>query len=413
MKEFKFLPWTAPLFEDWTYYVISGSRASGKSTNVAAYFLVKLMGDEYFRGVVSRFTQKSISNSIYRDILDLIEDWGLTRYLEIKGDEIKNKLNCNLIITHAMKLQEGTMTAKGKGLSEVTHLLIDEAVEIGDEMEYLKLVDSFRHKGSERKIFLLFNPSSTNHWIYKRFYLPDGKPNPKWSVDHCFIHCTYLDNLENLDPKKVEEVERMKIIDPEYYRTQWLGEWSPIGQGAVYKHFQWGLPAEFKKEDFKEILYGLDFGFASDPSAIIRVYRNNKTLYLEEVVYERGLILEELAELMKKRGIPLDAKIVADSAEPRSIETLKRLGFRNIQPCIKGTDSIRIGIDKVKSYTVYADPNSKNLISEVAEYIYNHLGKPVGADHLLDSLRYSLSESSGSGTYGFAGNQTRRDWSRG
>jgi phage terminase large subunit len=410
MREFRFLDWTRPIFEDYTYYLISGGRGSGKSTNIAAYFLVKLMSDEYFRGVVGRYTQKSISSSIYRDILDLINEWNIGQFLKISGDEIENKLNGNLILTHAMKLQSGNMSAKGKGLSDVTHLLLDEAMEIPDEQEYIKLVDSFRVKDAERKIFLLFNPGSKSHWIFKRFYLPDGSPNPKWSADHCFIHTTYKQNLENLDSKKVAEWESMKILDPEYYSHHLLGNWQDIGRGQVYKHFQWDWPAQLS---YKDVVYGLDFGFSTDPTACMRIYKDGKTLYIEEVVYERGLILEELAELLKKRGVPTDATIFADSAEPRSIETLKRLGFKNIQPCIKGPDSIKIGIDKIKSHTIFANPNSTNLIEEVGQYVYNDLGKPVGQDHLLDATRYALTERTGQNSYGFASSSTRRDWSRG
>jgi len=159
MQAFKFLPKYGPLFHSKkTYFLISGGRASGKSTNAAAYFLVMLMGDTFFRGVIARYTQKSIKSSIYRDIVDLIESWGIGKYIRIEGDEIINKYNGNMILTHAMKLQDGTQTAKGKGLAKVTHLLIDEAMELNSEEEFIKLNDSFRTKGVDRKVLILFNP---------------------------------------------------------------------------------------------------------------------------------------------------------------------------------------------------------------------------------------------------------------
>jgi PBSX family phage terminase large subunit len=204
LAEFKILDPFAPLFHsDKTYFLISGGRASGKSTQAAAYFVIKLMGEEFFRGVISRYTQKSIKSSIYRDILDLIESWGIGNYIKIDGDEITNRINGNMIITHAMKLQDGTMTAKGKGLARVTHLLIDEATELPSEEEFIKLNDSFRTKGVDRKILILFNPTTKRHWIHARWYL-DGRPNPKWFNDHEYIHTTYHGNIENLDPKKVK-----------------------------------------------------------------------------------------------------------------------------------------------------------------------------------------------------------------
>ena len=273
MSAFAFLPSYAPIFyEDKTYWVISGGRASGKSTNIAAYFLMKLMGKEYFRGVVARYTSKALTNSIYRDILDLIGQWRLTGYLEIKGDEIRNKLNDNLILTHAMKLAEGTITAKGKGLARVTHLLIDEATELPSEEEYLKLVDSFRQKGTERRIFVLFNPTSKSHWLFKRFYLPDGQPNPKWLSTHGYLHTTYLDNSDNLDPTKIKEWEALREEDEDYFAHHILGHWRDVGEGQVFK----GWHFDFAPDQESEILYGLDFGFSTDPTAMVRVSKRGQ-----------------------------------------------------------------------------------------------------------------------------------------
>lgn len=100
MTQFKFLDAYAPIFyQEKTYWIISGGRGSGKSTNIAAYFLLKLMAPDYFRGVIGRYTQKALTNSIYRDITDLITQWNLEPHLEIKGDEILNKSNGNMILT--------------------------------------------------------------------------------------------------------------------------------------------------------------------------------------------------------------------------------------------------------------------------------------------------------------------------
>jgi len=116
VKEFKFIDAYAPLFHsDKTYYIISGGRGSGKSWTGAAYFLANLMGPEKFRGVIARFTQKSLTNSIYRDIVDLIQEWGISPYLEVKNDEIINKINGNSIITHALRFLTGPRQLSLKG----------------------------------------------------------------------------------------------------------------------------------------------------------------------------------------------------------------------------------------------------------------------------------------------------------
>ena len=389
-KSFQFLDWFAPVFtEDKTYWIISGGRASGKSTQAAAYFLMKLLAPEYFRGVVTRYTQKSISSSIYRDILDLISDWGVAPYIIVKGDEIRAVGTKNMITTHAMRLQEGTVTSKGKGLARVTHLLIDEATELPEEEEYVKLIDSFRQKGSERKIFLLFNPVGKNHWIYKRFFLPDGRPDPRWTGNHGYIHTTYKNNIQNLDPNKIKEWEDLKFQDPDYYTYHIEGEWKDVGAGQVFKDWNFG---EFNPDPEADQIYGLDWGFSSDPTACIRVYKRGKVLWLEEVLYQRGMTNEDISNFLQQNGVNTIASIYADSAEPKSIEDLRRRGYRNIHPAVKGPDSIRAGIDKLKTYTIHINPMSKNLIEEYYNYSYREgTDKPADEfNHLMDALRYAV-----------------------
>jgi phage terminase large subunit len=406
MTQFKFLDAYAPIFyQEKTYWIISGGRGSGKSTNIAAYFLLKLMGQDYFRGVIGRYTQKALTNSIYRDITDLITQWNLEPHLEIKGDEILNKTNGNMILTHALKLAEGSMTAKGKGLARVTHLLLDEATELPSEEEYLKLIDSFRQKGSERKIFLLFNPTSKSHWIFKRFYLPDGQPNPKWLKNHGYLHTTYQDNLENLDPSKVLEWEDLAQQDEGYYAHHILGEWRDVGEGQVFKHWHF----EFSPDQEAEIVYGLDWGFASDPTAVVKVHKRGKKIWLEEIMYEKGLTNDDIAAFLQRRGVPKDATIYADSAEPKSIVELQRLGYRNIRPAAKGPDSIRAGIDKVRTYEVYVHPASENLIEEYYQYAYRTgTDKPIDDyNHLMDALRYAVAALRADGPkYGVMGRKS-------
>ena len=406
MKEFKILEPYAPLFwSNKTYYLISGGRASGKSTQSAAYFLMKLMGDDFFRGVVSRYTQRSIKSSIYRDILDLAEQWGLKPFIKLDGDEIHNLKNGNMIITHAMRLADGSMSAKGKGLSKVTHLLIDEATELPSEEEFIKLNDSFRTPGVDRKILILFNPTSTRHWLHRRWYI-DGKPNPKWFRDHEFIHTTYHINQHNLDPKKILEWEGMKLQDPEYYSHHILGEWNDGVQGRIFRDWQFN----YQPDPEAKVIYGVDFGFSSDPTTIIEVRKHGRHLWLKELLYETGLTNEDLSTIMQGLGISKTARIIADSAEPKSIETLRRLGWRNCQGAAKGPDSVRKGIDTVKSHQVWVDPESSNLIDEYNLYSWDKTGqRPEDQhNHCMDAIRYALSQEGGDSSYGFYSKKTQK-----
>jgi phage terminase large subunit len=287
-----------------------------------------------------------------------------------------------------MKLAEGTISAKGKGLARVTHLLIDEATELPSEEEYLKLVDSFRQKGTERRIFVLFNPTSKNHWLFKRFYLPDGQPNPKWLSTHGYLHTTYMDNKDNLDPTKIAEWEALREEDEDYFAHHILGEWRDIGEGQVFK----GWHFDFSPDPEAEVVYGMDWGFASDPTVLLKVRKKSKSLWVEELIYQTGLTNEDVFDRMVKLGIPRDAVIYADSAEPKAIETIRRMGYRNIRATAKGPDSIRAGIDRVRTFQVFVSPESTNLIQEYYNYAYRSgTDKPIDDwNHAMDSLRYAV-----------------------
>jgi phage terminase large subunit len=290
------------------------------------------------------------------------------------------------------------MTARGKGLARVTHLLIDEATELPSEEEFIKLNDSFRTKGVERKIFIIFNPSTVRHWIHKRYYI-DGKPNPKWAEDHQFIHTTYHQNAHNLDGKKIDEWERMKWIDPEYYSHHIMGEWNEGLQGRIFR--DWSF--DYKPDPEAQTTYALDFGFTNDPTVLLEVKKRGRRVWVKELIYETGLTNSDISALMQRFAIPKTAIIVADSAEPKSIEELRRLGWRNISGAYKGPDSIRNGISTIKSLEIYVDPTSSNLIDEYNLYQWDKTGeRPVDEyNHAIDALRYALSKAGGDGKYGF------------
>jgi len=409
--DFKILEPYAPMFwSDKTYYLISGGRGSGKSTQAAAYFLIKLMGEEYFRGVVSRYTQKSIKSSIYRDILDLADSWNIKKFIKIEGDEMTNVLNGNMVITHAMKLQDGTMTAKGKGLAGVTHLLIDEATELPSEEEFIKLNDSFRAKGTERKVFILFNPTSKRHWIHKRFYI-DGRPNPKWFDDHEFIHTTYKDNEENLKPQIINTILHKASKSDNWRRVYLEGKLGRL-ETLVFPNYE----VIDKRPDnrlLKHHTLGLDFG-VNDPTTLVLTadYYNERGerlgVYVEELFYKRGLntigIIDNIIHATQEwREILLGERefliIYADSAGKLTIEditpTINQYKIK-VFAADKSNGSVGRGILHLQSEGIYINRKSLNAIEEFSgyEFIKNRDGNitdcPIDKDnHVIDAVRYS------------------------
>jgi len=389
---FRFLDAYAPLFYfPHRYFLISGGRAGGKTYNTVAYCIYKLFDPEYCRIVIARYTQRSIKSSIYRDIIDLIEKWGLTSFIRFEGEDIVNIQNGNRMMTHSFKMTDKSAIAKSKGIANPTILLIDEAQELPNEEAFIVLNDSFRNTQGHTQIILLFNPESKAHWIYKRWYL-NSKPNPIWLDDHCFIHTTYKDN-PYIDPLKVREWERMRDIDPKYYSKHILGEWQEIAEGQIFDNWKagWDPDPEAKR------IIAIDFGFSNDPTAVIDCRMRNTKLWVRELFYGTSMTNQDLAEILKANGITRADTIIADSAEPKSIEELRRAGF-TVRPAIKGPDSVRSGISKLLSKEVYVDPSSKNIWNEYENYRWMQgVNRPIDEyNHAMDAIRYALSgETSG------------------
>ena len=384
---FKFLDAYAPLFYyHHRYFLISGGRAGGKTYNVSAYCIMKLFQKEYSRVVISRYTQKSIKSSIYRDILDLLEEFGLMDYIKFEGEDIVCTTTGNRLMTHSFKLADKSNTAKSKGIANPTILVIDEAVEVPTEDEFIKISDSFRSKDGHTQIILMFNPESKNHWIYKRWYL-NGKPNPKWFKDHCFIHTTYRDNYMNLDPLKIQEWERMQTLDPKYYDKHIAGNWQDASEGRIFDNWKpdWNPDPEATR------IIGLDWGFSNDPTAIVDVrFRNNK-VWIKQLFYGKAVTNQDIAQILRDNKISRMETIIADSAEPKSIEELRRAGF-TIRPSIKGPDSVRSGISKLMAKEVYVHPQSGDVWEEYENYRWRPgINKPIDEwNHAIDAIRYAL-----------------------
>jgi len=148
-------------------------------------------------------------------------------------------------------------------------------------------------------------------------------------------------------------------------------------------------------ESYKWQAFGIDWGYTNDPTAVVDVRFFDNKIWLDECLYERGLTNSDIAEA---RSETKKEEHIADSAEPKSIEDLRRHGFR-IRPCSKGSDSIRSGIDKMQQFPIMVMSRSINIISELRKYTWakdkngEATGKPIDDhNHAIDSVRYVVME---------------------
>ena len=254
-------------------------------------------------------------------------------------------------------------------------LYCNEANELEYKQEFFQLL-----MRTENKIFIDFNPDDEQVWINQEIEIK--RSNEVGDVE--VIVSNYKNN-SFLPKSLIKEIEYLKQTDKEFWKIYGLGEYGNIS-GLIYENVKY----VDKMPDAKLVAYGLDFGYSLDPAACLAVYKRDKDLYLKEIVYEKGLTNQDLAERLKP--IVNRDEVICDSAEPKSIEELYRLGI-NAKPAAKGKDSILNGIDILKRYNINV-VNSSNLKKEFRTYKWatdkngNSLQKPIGLDHLMDALRY-------------------------
>lgn len=390
-----------PLFQNnhTRYVILMGGRGAGRSTVASQYAVAKLTSTEYFRCAIMRYVLGDIRNSIYREIIDRIEEQEIRDALNIQDGLMTIKAGKNLINAHGFRKSSSDQKAKLKSLANYNTVIIEEADETPGE-DFIQLDDTLRTVKGDITIIMLLNPPPKSHWIIKRwfdlhpseapgFYTPTLKEN---ATDVLFIGADYHTNLKNMDANTVTRYEAYRHSNPEHYWNMIKGYIPEVVKGKIYSG--WKEIPEVPHEARLE-LYGLDFGFKPDPAAVVAIYYHNGGYILDEVLYQTELVNRQIANIFENQE---KALIVADHAEPKSIAELKEMGL-NIIPCEKGPDSIRSGIKKVQGLRISFTSRSKNLKREYENY-HNKIDKngdeiavadPACEDHILDAVRYALS----------------------
>ena len=374
--------------ENSRYYIVSGGRGSGKSFSVNA-LLVMLTYEAGHTILFTRYTLTSAYISIIPEFIDKLELFGFTQHFHITKDEIINKQTGSKIIFRGIKTSSGDQTANLKSLQGITTWVVDEAEELTDEQKFDTIDLSVRQQGKQNRVILILNPTTKEHFIYKRFFedrgVQEGSNITKGNTT--YIHTTYLDNIDNLSKSYIEQIEQMRQRRPEKYKQQMLGAWLNKAEGVIFNNWTIG---EFKRKGVS--VWGQDYGFAADPTTLIEtnIDTSTKTIYLKECVYLPRLTTSQIAELNLKHA--RDGLIIGDSAEPRLITELKAKGC-SVKPSIKGQGSVTYGISLLQDYDLVVSPDSTNLIKELNNYrwLERKSNTPIDKyNHLIDAVRYAV-----------------------
>ena len=339
---------------------IGGTR-SGKTYAILQWLIVKALENPVTVTIVRR-TIPSLKRTVIKDFTDILKSLGIWDEDSFNVSDRTYKLQGSTI-----QFINSDDPEKLRGLKS-TILFIDEASEI-DEESYFQL--SIRTEG---KIILAYNPTvSPYHWLRQ--------------MNDCerFI-TTYKDN-PYIPAELIKAIEDLQFTSPKKYLIYGKGEFA-ANEKAIYK---FDIVDDFEAEF---VAFGLDWGYSQDPTAVVAVYKNGNDLYLEEVLYERGLVMNDIITALNKKEIDKSYEIWCDSSEPRSVEELYRSGF-NAKPVKKGPDSIKFGISVLQNYNIHLLKTSQNLINEMYTYQYSTdkhgytTDIPEGGmEHLLDAARY-------------------------
>lgn len=266
-----------------------------------------------------------------------------------------------------------------------THCFINEANGVPYE-----IFESLRIRTTDLMV-IDFNPSA-QFWAHEKL---QGRDDVTWINstfrDNSFINATTRDAILSYEPTP-ENIAR-RTANEYRWKVYGLGEVGRL-EGLVFPDFK--VDAIYPN-DYKWRVFGMDFGYTNDPTTLIEIRYAHGNLYWMQHIYETGLTNPDIAERLKDIDHPPAEVIIADSAEPKSIAELKRIGW-HVKPAIKGTDSIMNGIDAIKRYPNVIYAGSRDLITEFNSYTWkkdrngNALNVPIDQfNHAIDAGRYALS----------------------
>jgi len=348
--------------------VEQGGTRSGKTYNILLYIIFYYCQKNKGKTVtICRKTFPAVRSSVMRDFTDILKEHNLYNEDDHNKSNSEYTLNTNLVEFISVD-QPQKIRGRKRDL-----LFINEANELDFE-DWQQLV--FR---TQEKIILDYNPSDEYHWIYDKVLTRD---------DVEFYKTTYKDNpFLNISIK--DEIERLRDTDEQYWQIYGLGE-KGISKSTIFNYHEVSkIP-----DDAEFVSYGADAGYTNDPSTLVSVYRKDYNLYIKEHLYRTMMTTQDLHNHFKQVGVERNI-IYFDSAEPRLISELRRMG-NNVQPSVKGRDSINAGIDLLKRFKIHITSDSHNAIMEFRNYKWQEdrsgklLNKPIDKNnHIIDACRYA------------------------
>lgn len=392
--------------------VFYGGAGSGKSKFVVQKMCYKLLKDKR-KCLVVRKVGSTIRESIFAEFKAQLSNMGIYRHCNINKTDMTIELpNGSAFIFKGLDDSE-----KIKSIQGIDDIVIEEATELV-EGDFTQLNLRLRSKKENQQIHIMFNPVSKANWVYKTFFKNKfkGALIVKTTYrDNTYLPRSYIESIENLKDTNYAMWEiyangKFSSLDKRVF-TNWetlefnieevrRQECEPIAQklglNVTSLINPYGSPI-LKKHLTRKSYFGLDFGYTNDPSAFVAflVDEKQRIIWIYDEFYRVGMLNKDIYDLISYKGYSKE-KVIADSAEPKSIEELRRLGLRRIKSARKGKDSIIHGIQYLQSFKIYIHPKCVNTIMEFENYTWQkdkktgeYINRPIDDYcHIIDALRY-------------------------
>lgn len=373
--------WSLPLLKPARYKGAWGGRGSGKSHFFAEMLLEEHIINPNQASVCVREVQKSLNQSVKRLLEMKIDELNVGSYFEVLDSQIKTCNGEGIIIFQGMQNHTSDSI---KSLEGYDRAWVEEAQSLS-QGSLDKLRPTIRKPNSE--LWFSWNPQRDSDPVDQ---LLRGEYAPKSSV---VMKVNWSDNPWFPDVLR-EEMEYDRRRDPDKYLHIWQGEYQRNSESRVFKNFR---IEEFDSKVDDVLRFGADWGFASDPTVLVRCFIRGRTLYIDYEAYQVGCEILNIPELFMTVPESERYPIIADSARPETISHVKKHGFSRIMSAVKGPKSIEDGIEWLKSFDIVVHPRCRHTIDELSLYSYK-VDKMTGQvlpvledkhNHVIDALRYA------------------------
>jgi phage terminase large subunit len=373
--------WALPLLEGSRYKGAWGGRGSGKSHMMAELMIEAHIIDQKRRSVCVREIQKSLNQSVKRLLETKIEAMNAGAYFEVQDAVIKSRKGDGAIIFQGMQNHTADSI---KSLEGYDCAWVEEAQSLSQTSLDL-LRPTIRKPESE--LWFTWNPRQQSDPVD---FLLRGPTPPK---DATVIKVNFTSNPWFPQVLR-DEMEYDKRRDPDKYQHVWQGSYLTNSQSRVFKN--WKIE-EFEAPADAIHRLGADWGFAIDPTVLVRCHIIGRTLYIDHEAYMVGCEIVNTPALFMQVPEAEKWPIVADSARPETISHMRKNGFPKIMTAVKGPKSVEEGVEFLKGYDIVVHPRCTHTIDELSLYSYKQ--DPLTAkimpiledkkNHVIDALRYA------------------------